>query len=58
MGHDWENILGTSGLGIEDAFDSAASDELYLDHPRTTSGSGEWPEDPGDDDRKLPFDET
>ncbi|MFJ6484192.1 MULTISPECIES: hypothetical protein [unclassified Streptomyces] len=49
MGIDWENILGASGNGLDEAYDSAVSSVVYS-------------EDPGDDDRTLPigeeFDDT
>lgn len=56
MAHDWESVLGTGGGDLEAAFDAAVSDELYLDHPRA-SGTGVSPEDPGDDEVVLPFEE-
>lgn len=52
MAHDWESVLGTGGGDLE----AAVSDELYLDHPRA-SGTGVSPEDPGDDEVVLPFEE-
>ncbi|MER5776458.1 hypothetical protein ABT144_19590 [Streptomyces sp. NPDC002039] len=44
MGFDWENILGTSGNGLDDAYDSAVSAVIYG-------------EDQGDDRRPLPVGE-
>lgn len=44
MGIDWENMLGTSGNGLNDAYDGAVSAVIYH-------------EDPGDDPRTLPVDE-
>ncbi|MFJ6760009.1 MULTISPECIES: hypothetical protein [unclassified Streptomyces] len=29
MGIDWENILGTSGNGLDEAYDRAVSSALY-----------------------------
>lgn len=40
MGIDWENMLGTSGSGLNGAYDSAVSAVIYS-------------EDPGDDRRTL-----
>ncbi|MEV6246779.1 hypothetical protein AB0M38_11325 [Streptomyces sp. NPDC051742] len=31
MGIDWENILGASGNGLDDAYDSAVSAVIYSD---------------------------
>lgn len=44
MGIDWENVLGTSGNGLNDAYDSAVSAVIYN-------------ESPGDDRRPLPVGE-
>ncbi|WP_171059896.1 hypothetical protein [Streptomyces montanus] len=44
MGIDWENMLGTSGNGLNDAYDRAVSAVIYS-------------EDPGDDRRLLPVGE-
>ncbi|WP_405824662.1 hypothetical protein OG705_30320 [Streptomyces sp. NBC_00838] len=44
MGIDWENILGTSGNGLNGAYDSAVSAVIYG-------------EDPGDDSPSLPVGE-
>ncbi|WP_412075397.1 hypothetical protein ACLF6K_05615 [Streptomyces xanthophaeus] len=44
MGFDWENMLGTSGTGLGDAYDSAVSAVIYS-------------EDPGVDRRPLPVGE-
>ncbi|MFI8324202.1 hypothetical protein [Streptomyces sp. NPDC085529] len=33
MGIDWENILGASGDGLADAYDSAVSAAVYSDDP-------------------------
>ncbi|UJW28890.1 hypothetical protein L3Q67_27020 [Saccharothrix sp. AJ9571] len=33
MGVDWESILGTSGAGLGDAYDAAASGAMYPDRP-------------------------
>ncbi|MFC4508485.1 MULTISPECIES: hypothetical protein [Streptomyces] len=44
MGIDWENMLGTSGNGLNGAYDSAVSAAVYS-------------EDPGDDRRPLPVGE-
>ncbi|MGW4051121.1 hypothetical protein ACWENA_09850 [Streptomyces sp. NPDC004779] len=33
MGFDWENILGASGNGLDDAYDSAVSAVMYGDDP-------------------------
>ncbi|MGW2303849.1 hypothetical protein [Streptomyces sp. NPDC001809] len=44
MGTDWENILGASGSGLDDAYDSAVSAVIYSD-------------DPGEDRRPLPVGE-
>ncbi|MFE6938404.1 hypothetical protein [Streptomyces chartreusis] len=40
MGIDWEHMLGTSGNGLNDAYDSAVSSVIYS-------------EGPGDDRRRL-----
>ncbi|MER6520114.1 hypothetical protein ABT246_25070 [Streptomyces sp. NPDC001553] len=44
MGIDWENMLGTSGDGLNDAYDSAVSAVIYG-------------EDSGDSRRPLPVGE-
>ncbi|MFD8609539.1 hypothetical protein [Streptomyces sp. NPDC059631] len=44
MGIDWENMLGTSGNGLNDAYDSAVSAVIYSDEPE-------------DDGRSLPIGE-
>ncbi|MFD7853424.1 hypothetical protein ACFV6B_03895 [Streptomyces microflavus] len=44
MGFDWENVLGTSGNSLNDAYDSAVSAVIYS-------------EDPGGDHRPLPVGE-
>ncbi|MEV7953033.1 hypothetical protein [Streptomyces sp. NPDC088141] len=44
MGYDWENILGASGAGIEEAYNAAVSTVIY-------------DQDPGDDELALPFGE-
>lgn len=51
MGFNWEQVLGTKGAGLSDAYDQSASDALYQDHPC-------GPEDPGDEVVRLPFDES
>ncbi|MDX3022913.1 hypothetical protein [Streptomyces acidiscabies] len=33
MGIDWENMLGTSGNGLNDAYDSAVSVVIYSEDP-------------------------
>jgi hypothetical protein len=33
MGFDWESILGTSGTGLDDAYDAAVSAVMYPDEP-------------------------
>ncbi|MGW3322295.1 hypothetical protein [Streptomyces virginiae] len=33
MGIDWENMLGASGDGLDDAYDSAVSAVIYSDDP-------------------------
>ncbi|MEU6263742.1 hypothetical protein [Saccharopolyspora shandongensis] len=45
MGFDWEDILGTSGAAIADAYDDAVSVLIY-------------DQDPGDAEPSLPFDES
>lgn len=54
MGTDWESILGARGANIADAFDQAASDALYQDHP---SRAPLQPDAAEPEDIKLPFDE-
>ncbi|MFD9867472.1 hypothetical protein ACFXI8_23615 [Streptomyces niveus] len=44
MGIDWETILGTSGNGLNDVYDSAVSAVIYS-------------KDPGDDPPSLPVGE-
>lgn len=44
MGMDWENILGTTGTGLAEAYDHAVSEIIYVDHP--------------DEEPQLPFDES
>ncbi|MFG3403805.1 hypothetical protein [Streptomyces sp. NPDC048142] len=44
MGIDWENMLGASGNGLNDAYDSAVSSVIYS-------------KDSGDDRRPLPVGE-
>ncbi|QWF85603.1 hypothetical protein [Amycolatopsis sp. CA-230715] len=29
MGFDWEGMLGTSGVGLDDAYDAAVSEVMY-----------------------------
>lgn len=36
MGIDWENMLGTSGNGLNDAYDSAVSTVIYSEYPGDT----------------------
>lgn len=55
MGNDWEETLGAEGEELSEAYDQAASDALYQDHPRPTPPNG--PIDPGDDEADLPLDE-
>ncbi|MFK0179710.1 hypothetical protein ACIQVR_27490 [Streptomyces xanthochromogenes] len=33
MGFDWENMLGTSGNGLSDTYDSAVSAVIYSEDP-------------------------
>jgi hypothetical protein len=33
VGFDWESILGTSGSGLDDAYDAAVSAVMYPDEP-------------------------
>ncbi|MER6206385.1 hypothetical protein [Streptomyces sp. NPDC001642] len=33
MGIDWENVLGTSGNGLNSAYDSAVSAVIYSEDP-------------------------
>jgi hypothetical protein len=35
MGFDWESVLGTSGIGLDDAYDAAVSTVMYPDPPET-----------------------
>jgi hypothetical protein len=35
MGFDWESVLGTSGSGLDDAYDAAVSAVMYQNHPQT-----------------------
>ncbi|WP_168225760.1 hypothetical protein [Pseudarthrobacter sp. NIBRBAC000502771] len=55
MGFDWEQLLGTRGAGISDAYEQITSDALYQDHPSAAPPSAT--EDPGDAVVQLPFDE-
>lgn len=54
MGTDWESILGTRGANIADAYDEAASDALYQDHP---SRAPQTPVSEEPEEVKLPFEE-
>lgn len=56
MGFDWEQVLGTSGVRLADAYDEQASDALYQDHP--TAAPPGSPVDEGDKEVVLPFDEA
>lgn len=56
MGFNWEQVLGTKGAGLCDAYDQSASDALYQDHPNAAPPG--IPDDPGDEDIRLPFDES
>lgn len=47
MGFDWEQVIGTNGVGLVDAYDEQASDALYQNHPRSVPPG--MPIDPGDD---------
>lgn len=55
---DWEEILDADGDELDDAYDHAASDALYQDHPRAAPPSPDRSADPGDDEIDLPFDES
>lgn len=55
MGFNWEQVLGTAGVGLADAYDKQASDALYQDHPRAAPPGG--PVHEGDDEVRSPFDE-
>lgn len=33
MGTNWEELLGVDGEDLDEAWDQAASDALYQDHP-------------------------
>lgn len=55
MGFNWEQVLGTTGVGLADAYDEQASDALYQDHP--TAAPPGAPVDEGDEGLALPFDE-
>jgi hypothetical protein len=56
MGFNWEQVLGTKGADLSDAYDQSASDALYQDHPSAAPPAS--PEDPGDEVVRLPFDES
>ncbi|MEU7317901.1 hypothetical protein [Streptomyces sp. NPDC007083] len=56
MGFDWEQVLGTSGASLADAYDEQASDMLHQDRPRTVQPG--LPTDVGDEKINLPFDEV
>lgn len=51
MGTDWEEILGSSGADLADAYDAAVYDAMHQDHPHAGGSPGPWPPDPGDDER-------
>lgn len=55
MGFDWEQVIGTNGVGLVDAYDEQASDALYQNHPRSVPPG--MPIDPGDDAVVLPVNE-
>ncbi|GAB3252469.1 hypothetical protein [Arthrobacter pigmenti] len=55
MGFDWEEVLGTNGVDLADAYDEQASDALYQGHPRAAPGT---PVGPGDEKIVLPFEES
>jgi hypothetical protein len=56
MGFNWEQVLGTKGAGLSDAYDQSASDALYQDHSSAAPPASLG--DPGDEVVRLPFDES
>ncbi len=59
MGKDWEEVLDVNSEELPDAYDQAASDALYQDHPsRAASTRPPVTDDPGDDELVLPFEEV
>lgn len=55
MGFNWEQLLGTRGASISDAYEQSVSDALYRDDPSAAPPART--EDPGDAVVQLPFDE-
>lgn len=53
MSNDWEAILGTNGLSIDDAYNDAVSGEIYRGRPKPDPESRSLPFEK----RTLPFDE-
>ncbi|MFK0244613.1 hypothetical protein ACIQUM_07935 [Amycolatopsis azurea] len=39
MGFDWESVLGTSGAGLDQAYDAAVSAVIYANQPEVLPGS-------------------
>ncbi|WP_314191771.1 hypothetical protein [uncultured Arthrobacter sp.] len=56
MGFNWEQVLGTTGEGLSDAYDEHAADALYQDHPRSAPPGSLA--DFGDEKVSLPFEEN
>lgn len=59
MAFNWEQVLGTTGTGLADAYDEHVSDALYQDHSRQVPGTLPRSHiDPGDEEIDLPIDEV
>ncbi|WP_219152206.1 hypothetical protein [Amycolatopsis sp. TNS106] len=43
MGFDWENVLGTSGAGLDSAYDAAVSAVMYPDSPAVVDAVHSFP---------------
>lgn len=52
MGFDFEQLLGTSGAGLGDAYEDAVADAVHQDHPYRagTPTDAMTDPDPGDED--------
>ncbi|MBE8515994.1 hypothetical protein ILP97_00365 [Amycolatopsis sp. H6(2020)] len=53
MGFDWESILGTSGTGLDDAYDAAVSAVMYPDEPTVEVRRSFPVEEAHDEDGRL-----
>lgn len=59
MGFDWEAVLDAHGERAAEAYDEAASDALYQDHPSAAPATRlSGPVDRGDDEIDPPIDEV